>query len=320
MHWGEEEFLLRVRNVPGDRQGGCLPAIVDAHHHLWSLSSVTYPWLMAKGQRRFFGDPAAIQKDYLPADFLDDHAGAAVEASVHVQVGAAPGQELAETSWLDGQAGQTGFPTAIVAFADVSSPRILEALAAQVETSSKVRGIRQIVSRHTAEDGAEEGAALLASPAFLSGLRQLARLGLSFDLQLTPPLLQQAAEVFGKVEELPVALCHVGSPWDQSPEGLRSWRKGLAAFAALPRSAVKLSGFGMFDPHWTGASLKPLVEAALEAFGPTRTMWGSNFPVDKLYRSYRDVLAAVMSLVPEAQREDVFNGTARRFYRLPKEP
>lgn len=320
MHAFEEDHLLPSRNVSGDRQSGFLPAIVDAHHHLWSLGSVTYPWLMAKGQRRFFGDPAPIQKDYLTADFIDDHAGAAVEASVHVQVGAAPGQELAETSWLDAQARQTGFPTAIVAFADVSSPHILDALAAQVETSSRVRGIRQIVSRHSAEDGAAEGTALLARPEFLSGLRQLARLGLSFDLQLTPPLLEQAAEVFGKVEELPVALCHAGSPWDQSPEGLRSWRKGLAAFAGLSRSSVKLSGFGMFDPHWTGASLKPLVEAALEAFGPTRTMWGSNFPVDKLYRSYQEVLATVMSLVPEAQREDVFNRTARRFYRIPTAP
>ncbi len=315
----EKDSMLRDRNAPGTAEP-LLPSIVDAHHHLWSLRSVNYPWLMAKGQRRFFGDPAAIQKDYLPADFIEDHGGAAVEASLHVQVGAAPGEELAETRWLDEQAARTGFPAAIVAFADVSSPQLPAALAAQVEASSRVRSVRQIVSRHAAEDGAADGAALLARPEFLSGLRQLARLGLSFDLQLTPPLLEQAAELFGKVDELPVALCHAGSPWDQSPEGLRAWRRGLAAFAALPRSAVKLSGFGMFDPNWTAVSLKPLVEGALEAFGPNRTMWGSNFPVDKLYRSYGEVLATITSLVPASQREDVFNRTAQSFYRIPKKP
>jgi predicted TIM-barrel fold metal-dependent hydrolase len=237
-----------------------------------------------------------------------------------VQVGAAAGSELAETRWLDEQSGRTGFPSAIVAFADLASPDIEAALAAQVAASSRLRGVRQIVSRHSAEDRPGEGAALLARPEFQSGLRQLARLGLSFDLQLTPPLLEQAAEQFGSVDELPVALCHAGSPWDQSPEGLRAWRKGLAAFAALPRSVAKLSGFGMFDPDWTQATLAPLVEGVLEAFGPTRTMWGSNFPVDKLYGGYAELLATVASLVPASAREDVFNRTARRFYRLPTEP
>jgi predicted TIM-barrel fold metal-dependent hydrolase len=272
---------------------------------------------MARGVSRFFGDPTPIQKDYLPSDFIDDHAGASVEASVHVQVGAAPGQEQAETRWLDEQGSRTAFPTAIVAYADVASPDVEAALRAQSAASSRVRGIRQIISRHPAEDGPAEGAALLARPEFLSGLRQLARLGLSFDLQLTPPLLEQAAEVFGRVAELPVALCHAGSPWDQSPDGLRAWRRGLAAFAALPRSAVKLSGFGMFDPHWTRPSLEPLIDIVLETFGATRTMWGSNFPVDKLYGSYGEVLSTVMSLVPATHRQDVFNLTARRFYRLP---
>ncbi len=311
--------MLRVRNVPPAGQTGFPSAVVDAHHHLWSLNSVSYPWLMAKGERRFFGDPRPIQKDYLPSDFAHDHGGAPIAASVHVQVGAAAGSELAETRWLDEQSGRTGFPTAIVAFANLASPDVETALAAQVTASSRLRGVRQIISRHSAEDRPADGAALLGRPEFLSGLRQLERLGLSFDLQLTPPLLGQAADLFGKVDELPVALCHSGSPWDQSAEGLRAWRKGLAAFAALPRSVAKLSGFGMFDPHWTQASLAPLVEAVLEAFGPARTMWGSNFPVDKLYGSYTELLATVASLVPESAREDVFNRTARLFYRLPME-
>jgi predicted TIM-barrel fold metal-dependent hydrolase len=79
---------------------------------------------------------------------------------------------------------------------------------------------------------------------------------------------------------------------------------------------AKLSGLGMFDPEWTAASLAPVVEGVLDAFGPQRVMWGSNFPVDKLYRPYRELFEALAGLVPEPMHAAIFAGTARRFYRL----
>ena len=72
----------------------------------------------------------------------------------------------------------------------------------------------------------------------------------------------------------------------------------------------------MFAPDWTTDSLAPLVEGALEAFGRDRVMWGSNFPVDKLARGYRETFEALWSLVPPSDRGAVFAGTATRFYRL----
>ena len=288
--------------------------VVDGHHHLWSLQEVSYPWLMAKGVRRFFGDPTPIQRDYMPADVCADHDGIEVVASVHVQVGAAPGAEVAETAWLDGQGAATGLPCAIVAFADLTAPDLDAVLDAHAAASpTRLRGIRQIVSRHPSEDA---GPDLVASPAFAGGLRRLAERGLSFDLQLSAPLLGRAADLFATVPDLKVALCHAGSPWDRSPSGLAAWRAGLRAMAALPQTVAKLSGLGMTDPDWTRASLAPIVEAVLEAFGPDRTLWGSNFPVDRLYRSYRELFEAVQACVPEAHRPAVFETTARRFYRI----
>ena len=68
--------------------------IVDAHHHLWDLEACDYPWLMAKGVTRFFGDPTPIQKNYLVSDLRRDAHHYQVDASVHIQVGVAPGREI----------------------------------------------------------------------------------------------------------------------------------------------------------------------------------------------------------------------------------
>jgi predicted TIM-barrel fold metal-dependent hydrolase len=290
--------------------------LIDAHHHLWDLGAVHYPWLMERGARRFFGDPTPIQRDYLPADFRQDIGSIPIGGSVHIQVGAAPDQSVAETRWLDRQAAATGLPSAIIAYADLPSPALAGSLSEHIGASARLRGVRQIVSRHPDEDRVSGTPGLLEDKGFTAGLALLAERGLSFDLQLSAPYLRLAADVFGTVPDLQVALCHAGSPWDQSAQGLKGWRDGLGAFAELPGACIKLSGVGMFDPDWTGQSLERVVAPVLEIFGADRVMWGSNFPVDKLYRSYRALFDAIWSLIPADDREQVFGGTARRFYRL----
>jgi predicted TIM-barrel fold metal-dependent hydrolase len=125
--------------------------------------------------------------------------------------------------------------------------------------------------------------------------------------------------VLEQVPELRVALCHCGSPWDQSDAGLAAWRDGLRAFAALPNTVCKVSGLGMFNPGWTVEDLRPIVLAVIELFGPGRVMFGSNFPVDKLYRPYADYWAAYDSLTAgcgPVERDAMFAGNARGFYRM----
>jgi predicted TIM-barrel fold metal-dependent hydrolase len=293
-----------------------LPGVVDAHHHLWDLTKVDYPWLREKGVTRFFGDPTSIQRDYLASTFRDDHDGIPVAKSVHIQVGAAPGSEMDETRWLEEVAREEQLPSAIVAFCDLSAPNRRAAIQAQQIASHRLRGVRQIVSRHPIEDGKNGSPRLLRNPAFLAGLRTLAELDLSFDLQLTPSYLEEAALLLERVPNLRVALCHAGSPWDQSPNGIRLWKAGLSRLAENPNVSCKLSGFGMFDSRWTRQSLQPLVEGVLEIFGSQRTMWGSNFPVDKLYREYRPLFETLRDLVPASQRDAVFRTSAETFYRL----
>ncbi len=286
---------------------------VDAHHHLWDLEAVHYPWLMARGERRFFGDPTPIQKNYLVDDFLGEPGPYTPSASVHIQVGAEDG--IAETRWLHSLGDK---PEAVVGFCDLAAEDAEAQLEAQL-AFGKLRGIRQIVGRHEEEDRKHGSDALLGDPQWLTGLRLLERHGLSFDLQMIPPQMPAAIKALEQVTDLKVALCHCGSPWDQSPDGLTRWRDGLENLAKLPNAVCKVSGLGMFNPDWTVEDLKPIVLTVIDIFSPDRVMFGSNFPVDKLYRPYADYWGAYDQLTTgfcETERRAMFADNARHFYRL----
>ena len=289
------------------------PEFVDAHHHLWDLEAVHYPWLMARGERRFFGDPTPIQRNYLAEDFLGESARFRPSASVHIQVGAEDG--LAETAWVSQQ---QDCAQAVVAFCDLSVDDVEDQVEAH-RRHGRLRGIRQIVGRHVDEDRAHGSDALLTDPRWRTGLQALADRDLSFDLQMIPPQMPRVLPVFESLPELRVALCHCGSPWDQSSAGLAAWRAGLKAFAQLPHSVCKISGLGMFRPDWTVEDLKPVVHTVIEVFSPQRVMFGSNFPVDKLYRDYESYWSAYFELLAgysDSERSAMLSGTARTFYRL----
>jgi len=295
-----------------------LPYIVDAHHHLWDLGHCHYPWLMEKGVKRFFGDPAPIQKNYLTVDYKADIGALPVQKSVHIQVGVAPDDSLKETAWVNDQGEKDGLANAIVAFCNLTQPNI-EAQLDQHRRFSRLRGIRQIVGRSAEEDAKLGTNALLSDPRFLNSLNLLAQHNLSFDLQLTPPLMHAAAQLFEKVPNLPVALCHAGSPSDFSPLGLQDWEDGLLALSKLPSLICKLSGFGMFQPQWTKDSIRPLILKAIDIFGPSRIAFGSNFPVDKLAADYGRVMTAYLDITEDfsaSERRAMFIDTAERFYRI----
>ncbi|MEO0613095.1 MAG: amidohydrolase family protein [Pseudomonadota bacterium] len=294
--------------------------IFDAHHHLWDLGHCSYPWLMARGVKRFFGDPAPIQKNYLCTDFLEDASDYDLVGSTHIQVGVAEEDSVRETQWVqslnDDAAGAQKITAAIVGFADLTSTAFADDLARHARCDA-FRGIRQIIGRHPGEDAKTNSAALLDEPRFAQNLALLAKRGHSFDLQLTEHQYDRAIEVFSTVPDLAVALCHFGSPWDLSKEGFGRWRTAMTRFAALPRTTIKFSGFGMFKPDWTAHDIAPYVETALALFGPERCMAGTNFPVDKLYGDYNRIWRALDHLVTDDDvRAKVTRTNAMAFYRV----
>ena len=284
---------------------------IDAHHHLWDLNAVHYPWLMAKGEVRFFGDPASIQRDYLLEEFTSDAKAHGFEASVHIQVGAQDG--MAEAAWVDGIAQSTDWPMHQVAFCDLASPNLAEDLA-QLQALPSVRGVRQIIGRAPGEDALTGTQELISSKAFGEGLAMLEATGLRFDLQLLPELMVPMADVLSRVPKLPVALCHAGSPYDRSQEGIAQWAQALESLSSQPQIMAKLSGLGMFAHGWQAQDFAPITDVMLSQFGVERLMFGSNFPVCSLTSDYARLISAYEDLIPAHYHKHIFGETAAAFY------
>ncbi len=286
--------------------------MIDAHHHLWDLNAVDYPWLMEKGKKRFFGDPTPIQRNYLIDEHIKLAAALGFKASVHIQVGAADGLE--EAKWVNKIVSENqSWPMAQVAFCDLSGDQ-REIHLDELQKLSSVVGVRQIIGRSPAEDSSSKTNELLTSDSFMKGLQSISDRGLSFDLQIIPELSEPCAAVFSQFPNLQVILCHAGSPYNRTEEGITSWSSDLNHLSKLSNVSCKLSGLGMFDHNWTQATVAPIVTTVMEQFGSARVMFGSNFPVDSLSSSFKALFERLTSIVDEKYFEDVFFKTAQRIY------
>ncbi|MGD0019098.1 MAG: amidohydrolase family protein [Candidatus Limnocylindrales bacterium] len=286
---------------------------VDAHVHLWDLSLNSHGWLsdpdVLPSQEAYLGPYEAIKRDYVVADLMRDFTPLGLRKVVHVQADW-DGDPVDETRWLQGLADDGGFPQAIVAFADLRGPAVASVLDRHL-TYPNVRGIRMV--------GHYYGTDLLQDPAFLRGFEEVSRRGLTYDLCIDWEVVEGGLALARAYPETPMVLEHVGRPLERTAGCFRQWRRALARLAQAPNVAVKVSGLGMGDHEWTADSIKPWVLEAIEIFGPDRSMFGSNWPVDSLYSdasrlidAYREVVSA-LSPVDQAA---FFSRTAERIYRI----
>ena len=294
--------------------------IVDAHHHLWDLKANHYPWLLDPKTPRLYGDHAPICHDYVLADYLADIGSLEIVKSVHVQADHDFADPVKETRWLqsvaDNAANPRGLPNAIVAFADLAADDAADILEAHCQ-SPNMRAIRQALNGIVTNPARHPD--ILHDARWLSNVGLLRRFNLSFDLQVLPVQMASAAELIDQHPELPFVLLHIGLPMDQSEDGLRSWRTGLRLLAERPNLDVKISGFGMLDRKWTTESIRPLVLTTIEAFGPKRVMFGSNFPVDGMMASFDRIWQAYIEITAsfsDDEKRMMFADNACRFYRI----
>lgn len=288
--------------------------IVDAHHHLCSLAA-GYPWLAGPPQKRYHGDDTVLRRDYLLTDYLADFDGLPLVGSVHVENGA--GDPLWESEWIDSLCGTV--PSVQVAKADLADSGAAGVLEHHAALAS-VRGIRDILNWHPDPFYSHRDRAdLLTDPAWRSNFARLAPLGLSFDLQVFPHQLAGAAQLAADFSETRIVLDHLGMPIGRDPETIASWRAGMAVLAGRENVHVKLSALGTTDNNWSLESTRPLILATIEAFGPARCMFASNFPVDGMYSTLGELYAAFDAATADFsthERVSLFGGSARDFYRI----
>ncbi|MBS0363549.1 MAG: amidohydrolase family protein [Proteobacteria bacterium] len=290
--------------------------IIDPHIHLWDLSTGLYPHFETPSVS-FIGDNTAIARSYLLAEFLAEGEGSvAIEGAVHVE--ALPTDVLRELEVLQAVASKAPIPIGVIAGGDLTDPRFAQFLD-RCEASSSFRGVRQVLNQHPTAAFNYVATDFMVDPQFSKGLNELGRRGGVFDLQIYPHQMDAAARQAAAAGGTQIVLNHAGMWVDRTGAGWRQFKRGLRMLAAEPNVSVKISGLGMFDLQWTTEGIRPLVLETLEAFGPDRAMFASNFPVDKLFSTYAAVwkaFDAITSDLPEAERDKLFRGTAKRVYRL----
>ena len=294
-----------------------MDGIVDAHHHIWRQQEL--PWLLGPMQPRIFGPYEPIRRDYAIEEYLGDIEGCSVAQSVYVQANWAPARAVDEVAWVQEEADRTGYPHAIVGYADLRDPDVGAVLKAQAQYPL-LRGIRMQLHWHENEQYRfAAGPAVMNDAALRRNVGLLSQHDLLFELQVFTAQMEDGAAFAEAFPDVPMVLAHCGMPEDLTPEGWRSWRAGMERLAAVPSVSVKLSGLGTFVHRLDRAHIARTVRKSVELFGPERCLWGSNFPIEKLWTDYASLIdayrGALADLSPEA-RQAIFAGTARRLYRL----
>lgn len=292
--------------------------IVDAHHHLWDLGrGYNYPWLQdAPGGEGMLGNLASIVRNYLVADYKADAAAYDVVNSIHIE--AVPADPVTETRWLEETGSRDGLPGAIVAHVKLDRPDA-ERTIAEHKAFPHVRGIRQIANWHANPKFTFTDHDFLTDPAWIAGFKLLRKYDLSFDLQLYPSQMPAAAGLAARNPETLVVINHAGMPVDRDEAGLATWRAGMRQLAAQDNVVAKISGLGMVDHQWSEETIRPFVLSTIDIFGADRAMFGSNFPVDRLYSSFNALYGAfenIVAPVSAAEKDKLFLDNALRAYRL----
>jgi predicted TIM-barrel fold metal-dependent hydrolase len=291
-----------------------MPAIIDAHHHIWRQQDL--PWLVGPMLPRIFGPYEAIRRDYPIGEYLGDIARSGVTRSVYVQANWAKEHFEEEVAFVQKTADEAGWPHAIVGYADLMVDDVRPQLD-RLQAYPLLRGIRMQLHWH--ENPQYRFAArpeLMRSPQFRHNMKYLADYGLSFDLQVFAGQMADAADLAAEFPQTTFILQHAGMLEDLSAIGRAAWRSGMLKLARQPNVVSKLSGLGTFIHAVDGRQIGAIARETIGMFGPERCLFGSNFPIEKLWTSYAELIAAHRAAVPEAAQAAVFNDTARRVYRL----
>ncbi|WP_329126486.1 amidohydrolase family protein [Streptomyces sp. NBC_01465] len=276
--------------------------IIDAHHHVWDLSVRDQDWITGP-------ELAPLRRDFTLADLEPEARAAGVAATVLVQTVTVAEETPEFLALADG----SDLVAGVVGWTELTAPDVADTLAALRELPG---GDRLVGIRHQVQG--EPDPQWLLRPDVQRGLAAVAAAGLAYDLLVLPHQLPAAAKAAAQHPELTFVLDHLGKPPIASGT-LEPWAEQVRALAALPNTVCKLSGMvaeAAWDT-WTAEDLHPYAKTVLDAFGPDRLMFGSDWPVCRLAATYGEVLEVARTLtdgLSPDERADVFGATAARVY------
>jgi L-fuconolactonase len=274
---------------------------VDSHHHFWVYSEKEYGWISPQ--------MPVLRRDFVPKDLMLETQATHIDYVVSVQAR----QELKETEFLLDQAKDNSWIRGVVGWVPLADPKIgtiLEGL----RGLSKLKGVRHVV-----QDEPDER--FLDRDDFNAGVKLLKEFDWTYDVLIFGRQLPMAIRFVDRHPDQRFVLDHIAKPVIESGGIDKQWEKDFRELAKRPHVACKFSALvtEVRDPNWTVQMLRPYWDVALDAFGPDRLMFGSDWPVCLLRATYADWVATVSMFAAELNRDEeakFWGGNANRAYKL----
>jgi L-fuconolactonase len=279
--------------------------IVDSHVHLWDPARFRMAWLDTNEK---------LNKRFVLREYDEHTAGIDVEAMVYLEVDIAPEYKLLEAQWVAGLAQQDPRIRGIVASAPIEYGEQVRAfLEALVAVDPRIKGVRRLIQ-------SEPDPEFCLQPRFIQGIQILPEFGLSFDICITYRQLASAIEMVRRCPNTSFILDHIAKPNIREHQ-LDPWRAQIEELASLPNVICKVSGVVTEADHqrWTIDDVAPYVEHVIKTFGEDRIVYGGDWPVVLNAASYKrwvETLETLTAHLTPAAKRKLWNGNAKRFYRL----
>jgi L-fuconolactonase len=273
---------------------------LDSHQHFWHYSPTEHTWMTDQMQ--------ALKQDFLPYDLKPLLDVIQFDGSIAVQAR----QTLEETRWLLELAEQYPFIKGVVGWVDLRSDRLTEQLQ-RFAQHPKLVGVRHVVHDELDDD-------FMLRPDFRRGIAQLLDFNLTYDLLLFPKHLKVAVQLVREFPQQPFVLDHIAKP-KIAAQLLSPWKEDLQQLATFPNVFCKLSGMVTETnwKQWRPVDFRPYLDVVFEAFGATRLMIGSDWPVCTVSAEYAPMMKIVMDYVPKESQNAILGDNCARFYQIPAE-
>lgn len=280
--------------------------IVDTHLHVWNPDSrdIEYAWLK---------DVPALNKPFLLENY-NKHCGAVeVERMVFLQCDPIPEHNGKEVDWVTSLAQDDPRIQGIVAGGSLEQGGGIRPYLEELAANDLVKGVRRLIQ--------SEGMDFCLQPDFVKGVQMLAEYGLSFDICIHHPQLQNSVELVRQCPKVKFILDHIGKPGIKD-KLLDPWRDGIRELATLDNTVCKLSGATTEADHdkWVKEDIRPYIEHVVECFSADRCIFGGDWPVATLATTYPrwvDTLDWILEDYSENELKKIYHDNALDFYRLP---
>jgi L-fucono-1,5-lactonase len=273
---------------------------IDSHHHLWKFNHDEYGWIDDR--------MSLLRRDFTPTDLKAELASTGFDGAVAVQVR----QILDETTWLLDLANDSSLLCGVVGWAPIASDDFGSQLD-RLREYPKLKGLRHIVQAEPDEN-------FILREDFNRGVRKLLSTGLVYDILIYERHLPQAIQFVDLHPNQLFVVDHIAKPRIADGQ-LQPWRENMFALARRENVYCKVSGMVTEADweNWTPVQLEPYWDSVVAAFGASRLMFGSDWPVCLVasrYAAWLEIVQNWATQLSESEQDRLFGGTAAEVYRL----